>query len=169
MGVAVSVTRLDHSAAELRSVARVEAGAVACRILAIAHVLEGTSRAEAAALCGMDRQTLRDWVHRFNADGIEGLANKAGSGRPPALSEAQMAELRSIVLAGSDLARDGVVRWRCCDLQGVLAERFGVAMHERIVGKLLRRLRLTRLQPRPHNPRRDEAAQALSRRILRPS
>ncbi len=164
MGVAVSVTRLDYSAAELRSLARVEAGAVACRILAIAHVLDGMSRAEAAALCGMDRQTLRDWVHRFNADGIEGLANKAGSGRPPALSEAQMAELRTIVLTGPDLARDGVVRWRCCDLQGVIGERFGVAMHERTVGKLLRRLRLTRLQPRPHNPRRDEAAQALFKR-----
>lgn len=169
MGVAVSVTRLDHSAAELRSLARVEAGAVACRILAIAHVLDGMSRAEAAALCGMDRQTLRDWVHRFNADGIEGLASRAGSGRPPALSEAQMAELRTIVLAGPDLTRDGVVRWRCCDLQGVIAERFGVALHERTVGKLLRRLRLTRLQPRPHNPRRDEAAQALFKRTSRPS
>ena len=169
MGVAVSVTRLDYSAAELRSLARVEAGAVACRILAIAHVLDGTSRAEAAALCGMDRQTLRDWVHRFNADGIEGLANRAGSGRPPALSEAQTAELRTIVLAGPDLARDGVVRWRCCDLQGVIAGQFGVAMHERTVGKLLRRLRLTRLQPRPHNPKRDEAAQALFKRTSRPS
>ncbi len=151
------------------SLARVEAGAVACRILAIAHVLDGMSRAEAAALCGMDRQTLRDWVHRFNADGIEGLASRAGSGRPPALSEAQMAELRTIVLARPDLARDGVVRWRCCDLQGVIAGQFGVAMHERTVGKLLRRLRLTRLQPRPHNPRRDEAAQALFKRTSRPS
>ncbi len=169
MGVAVSVTRLDHSSAELRSLARVEAGAVACRILAIAHVLDGASRAEAAALCGMDRQTLRDWVHRFNADGIEGLANKAGSGRPPALLEGQMVELRTIVLIGPDLARDGVVRWRCCDLQGVIAERFGVTLHERTVGKLLRRLRLTRLQPRPHNPKRDEEAQALFKRTSRPS
>jgi hypothetical protein len=48
---------------------------------------------EAAALCGMDRQTLRDWVHRFNAYGIEGLANKASPGRSPALSDKQMAEL----------------------------------------------------------------------------
>jgi transposase len=77
MGVAIGVTRLDYSSAELRSLARNEAGAVACRILAIAHVLDGASRAEAAASCGMDRQTLRDWVHRFNAEGIGGLANKA--------------------------------------------------------------------------------------------
>lgn len=159
MGVAIAVSRLDYSVSELRSLARSEAGSVACRILAIAHVLDGASRAEAAALCGMDRQTLRDWVHRFNADGIEGLANKASPGRSPALSDGQMAELREIVLAGPDLAKDEVVRWRCCDLQGVIAERFDVEVHERTVGKLLRRLRLTRLQPRPHNPKLDTQAQ----------
>ena len=167
MGVAIVVTRLDQSSAELRSLARNEAGAVACRILAIAHVLDGASRAEAAASCGMDRQTLRDWVHRFNAEGIDGLANKAIPGRSPALSNEQMAELKKIVLAGPDLAKDGVVRWRCCDLQGVIAERFGVDVHERTVGKLLRRLRLTRLQPRPHNPKRDEAAQEVFKKTSR--
>ncbi len=169
MGVAIVVTRLDHSSAELRSLARSEAGAVACRILAIAHVLDGASRAETAASCGMDRQTLRDWVHRFNADGIEGLANKASPGRSPALSDEQMAELRQIVLAGPDLAKDRVVRWRCCDLQGVIAERFGVDVHERTVGKLLRRLRLTRLQPRPHNPKQDAVAQEIFKKTFRPS
>ncbi len=117
----------------------------------------------------MDRQTLRDWVHRFNAQGIEGLANKVIPGRSPALSEGQMAQLREIVLQGPDLARDGVVRWRCCDLQGVIADRFGVNVHERTVGKLLRRLRLTRLQPRPHNPKRDEAAQEIFKKISQPS
>jgi len=100
-------------------------------------------------------------VHRFNADGIKGLSNKAGTGRPLALSEEQISELKAIVLAGPDLAKNGVVRWRCCDLQDVIVKRFGVRVHKRTVGKLLRRLRLTRLQPRPHNPKRDEAAQAL--------
>ena len=80
MGVAIGVTRLDHSPAELHSLARNEAGSVACRILAIAHVLDGASRADAAASCGMDRRTLRDWVHRLNAQGIEGLANKPSLG-----------------------------------------------------------------------------------------
>jgi transposase len=168
MGKAIALTRRDHSAADLRILARSEAGAVACRILAIAHLLDGASRADAAALCGMDRQTLRDWVHRFNADGIGGLANKVAPGRPPALSDDQMTELKGLVLAGPDLATDGVVRWRCWDLQGVIAERFGVAVHERTVGKLLRRLRLTRLQPRPHNPKRDEAAQAVFKKTSLP-
>ncbi len=76
MGVAIGVSRLDYSSAELRGLARSEAGAVACRMLAIAHVLDGASRAEAAALCGMDRQTLRDWVHRFNAEGTGGIGQQ---------------------------------------------------------------------------------------------
>jgi len=169
MGVSIAVTRRDQSAAELRSLARIEVGAVACRILTIAHVLDGASRADAAASCGMDRQTLRDWVLRFNADGIEGLANRTSPGRSPALSDGQMAELKKIVLAGPDLVKDGVVRWRCRDLQGLIAQRFGVEVHERTVGKLLRRLGLTRLQPRPHNPKRDEAAQEVFKKTSLPS
>ena len=78
MGVAIGVTRLDHSSAELRSLARSEAGAVACRILAIAHVLDGASRADAATSCGMDRQTLRDWVHRFNAGAVVDVVESGG-------------------------------------------------------------------------------------------
>ena len=169
MTAAVRVTRLDHSSGALRSLAKGHTGVVACRILAIAHILDGASRTEAATLCGMDRQTLRDWVHRFNAAGIAGLVNKTAPGRSPALTDVQMASLKQIVLTGPDVEKDGVVRWRCCDLQGVIAERFGVALHERTVGKLLRRLRLTRLQPRPHNPKRDEAAQAVFNRTSPPS
>ncbi len=160
MGLAVGITRLDRSAVELRrEVSRCEDGRVACRMLAIAQVLDGVSRNEAAQSCGMDRQTLRDWVHRYNAEGIAGLSNVPGTGRPAALSVEQMAELRALVLAGPDPAKDGVVRWRCSDLRGVIAERFEVDVHERTVGKLLRRMKLSRVQPRPHNPKRDLAAQ----------
>lgn len=168
--MAVTITRFEHSVAELRGLAaRSVDGAVACRLLAIAHVLQGASRAEAAASCGMDRQTLRDWVHRFNAEGLAGLTNRTSPGRSPALSDAQMAELKDVVLAGPDLATHGVVRWRCSDLREVIAGRFGVQVHERTVGKLLRRVRLTRLQPRPHNPKRDEAAQEVFKKVFPPS
>jgi transposase len=101
------------------------------------------SRTDAARCCGMDRQTLRDWVHRYNADGIAGLTDAPRGGRPPALTDEQMAELRGVVLAGPDPARHGVVRWRCVDLCDQIAERFDVEMHE----------------PRPHNPKRDLDAQ----------
>jgi putative transposase len=44
----------------------------------------------------MTRQTLRDWVHRYNAAGVEGLRSRIGPGRPPFLTEARIAELREI-------------------------------------------------------------------------
>ena len=70
-----------------------------------------------------------------------------------------MQELEGLVLAGPDLARDGMVRWRCVDLRSQIKARFEVELHERTVGKLLRQLRMTRLQPRPYHPKRDVAAQ----------
>ena len=169
MGRGIEVTRLDLSASELRQRAlRCRDGRVVCRVLAIAHVLEGASRAEAASACGMDRQTLRDWVHRYNADGIAGLSDARRSGRPSALSADQMQELKALVLAGPDLANDGVVRWRCLDLRAVIEARYAVVVHERTVGKLLRGMGLRRVQPRPYHPKKDADAQAAFKKTSPP-
>ena len=74
MGAPVKITRTDLSAAELRMAAAATRDArVARRLLALALVLEGSDREAAARLCGMDRQTLRDWVHRYNEASVEGL------------------------------------------------------------------------------------------------
>ena len=170
MGAKIEVTRLELSAAQLRRLASRSAdGRVACRMLAIAHVLEGLSRAEAASACGMDRQTLRDWVHRYNHDGIGGLSDAQRSGRPPVLSAEQMQDLKDLVLAGPELAVHGVTRWRCLDLCAAIAERYGVVVHERTVGKMLRRMGLTRLQPRPYHPHKDGAAQEAFKKTSPPS
>ena len=129
------------------------------RLLGIALILEGRSREEAARLSGMDRQILRDWVCRYNADGVAGLSSRWGPGRPPALNQAQLEELRSLVLAGPDLERNKVIRWRCADLRAEIAARWSVTLTEGTVGKLLRQLRMTRLQPRPYHPKKDAVAQ----------
>ena len=74
MGGAVTITRLDLTAADLRAAAgREKDGSAARRMLALAMVLDGADRKSAAETCGMDRQTLRDWVHRYNAEGLAGL------------------------------------------------------------------------------------------------
>ena len=160
MGVAVEVTRSDYTALELRHHAsRSQDGAQVRRLLALALVLEGRSRGEAAAQSGMDRQTLRDWVHRYNAAGIDGLKSHTSPGRAPALSAAQMAELRALVVAGPDPAEHKVVRWRCVDLQVEVARRFAVEVHESTIGRWLHQLRLTRLQPRPCHPRKIAEAE----------
>jgi transposase len=129
------------------------------RILAIAMVLEGWDRTEAAEFNGMDRQTLRDWVHRYNKDGISGLKSRRSTGRPPFLTLLQRAELLDLVIAGPDPEVHGVVRWRCVDLRAEIERRFSVTVHESTVAKWLHALRMTRLQPRPVHPQKDPQAE----------
>jgi transposase len=160
MTQAISITNLEYSAADFRLLAsKTKDGQVVRRLLALGLVLEGKSRTEAARMSGMERQTLRDWVHRYNAEGLSGLSSRIGSGPAPKLSEAQMATLKELVVNGPDPETDKVVRWRCADLREQIACRFSVDVHERTVGKWLRQLGLTRLQPRPFHPKKDAAAQ----------
>jgi transposase len=168
--MAIAVVRDDLDAAGLRAAAAgCRDGAAARRMLALALVIEGESRTEAARVCGMDRQTLRDWVHRYNQEGLAGLSNRHGGGPAALLSAAQKDELKQIVLAGPDLARNGVVRWRCVDLQRVIDERFKVTMAERTVAKLLHALGLSRLTPRPRHPKQDLDAQEDFKKTSQPN
>src|SRR3954471_8837604 len=108
--------------AELRALARRERdGRVSTRLLALANASDGMSREEAARAAGMDRQTLRDWVHRYNAEGVEGLRDRPRSGRPCALDEGRQAALKGLILRGPRLERDGCVAWRARDLRGLVA------------------------------------------------
>jgi transposase len=169
MGWAVGITRVDLTAAELRAAAaREKDGSAARRMLALAMVLDGTDRKSAAETCGMDRQTLRDWVHRYNADGLGGLHDLKTSGPKPKLTAEQQAELAKLVEAGPDPARHGVVRWRRVDLRDELQRRFGVVLHERSVGKLLTKLGYRRLSVRPRHPQADEEAQEAFKKTLPP-
>ena len=123
--------RNDYGADDLRALARKSRnGKQARRLMALAGVADGLSRTDAAAVGLMDRQTLRDWVHRFNTEGPDGLIDRKSSGPKPKLSCEQLATLTEIVAAGPDRMIDGVVRWRCADLATVIKTRFGVAYHE---------------------------------------
>jgi len=156
----VAVTRKELGAGELRREAgRCRDARAARRMLALALVLEGGSREAAARAAGMDRQTLRDWVHRYNAEGLAGLRDRRRPGPRPRLTPEQAAELEDVVERGPDPDRDGVVRWRRADLRALVEARFGVRLHERSVGKVLHRLGFARLSVRPKHPKADEAAQ----------
>ena len=151
--------RDDYDAAGLRALAkRSDNPRQIRRLLALAAVYDGMSRADAARVGGMDRQTLRDWAHRFNEEGPEGLMDRPHSGRPRWLSEAQMRELAEIVETGPDPELDGVVRWRRIDLQQVIEERFGVSYSERAISDLLRALSFSYISGRPQHPRQDPRA-----------
>jgi len=158
--MALAITRSEHSAAGLRREARrTKDSDQTRRLLALALVMEGASRTAAARAVGMDRQTLRDWVIRYNEEGVAGLRDRTRPGRPGQLSEGQLAELARLAEAGPDINVHRVVRWRCADLRMEIKSRFDVEISERHVGRLLKQLGFTRLSVRSRHPRADEAAQ----------
>jgi transposase len=166
MPSAVSV-RTDFSAGELRRLAATTKNAnQSRRLLSIAAALDGMNRTEAARIGGMDRQTLRDWVHRFNERGPEGLKNTWSKGNPPRLSPEQRADLAQVVEVGPDRAVHGVVRWRRVDLQRLIAERFGVVYHERTIGKILKSLGFSHISARPRHPAQDGQTVAAFKKTL---
>ena len=112
--------RKDRTSAVLRTLAKEESDVrVTRRLLAIANALSGMNRAEAAASAGMDRQTLRDWVIRYNEHGVVGLIDRKSSGRPPMLTTDEQAELLAIVMAGPDPEKDGFCAFTRDDLVAI--------------------------------------------------
>ncbi len=139
--------------------------AAARRMLGLALVTEGHSRGDAARVAGMDRQTLRDWVHRYNESALAGLHNAPERGRPPRkLTPEQEATIAAWVRRGPT-PEHKVVRWRCIDLRDEIAREFGVQLHERTVGKLLARLNFAHVSVRPRHPEQDVAAQEAHKKI----
>ncbi len=150
------ILRRDFTASELRRLAATTRNASQSRrLLSLAAVVDGMNRTDAARIGGMDRQTLRDWVHRFNEHGPDGLLDNWSKGSPPRLSASQQAELAQLVETGPDRAVHGVVRWRRIDLQRIIAERFGVEYHERTIGKILKALGFSHVSARPRHPAQD--------------
>ena len=166
----VAITRTEHGTTDLRRAATATSDAGAARrMLAIALILEGHRRCDAARHCGMHRQTLRDWVHRYNAQGLAGLSDRHAGGPPRRLSAEQEAKVGEWIRSGPNLKEHGVIRWRIIDLRAAIRQEFAVTLHERSVGKLLRRLNFQRPSVRPRHPEADaEAQQAHKKRMARP-
>jgi len=167
MGAAVEL-RQDLGADDLRRfAARAKDASQARRLLALAAALDGMNRSEAARIGGMDRQTLRDWAHRFNQHGPDGLIDVKPPGRRARLSDEQKQVLKRLVEDGPDPETDGVVRWRCVDLKRVVRERFGIDLSEVSLGRVLKQLGFSRISARPQHPRQaPEAIEAFKKTSL---
>ena len=156
----IAIIRTDLDAAGLRAVARRARDVAASRrMLALAMVLEGRTRTEAARAARMERQRLRLGgpgncpvdgirslrVHCYSAGGPEGLGNRTGARGPRhKLTEAQEAEFAEWVAhwPGAGGAQGGAL---AVLLRDEIARRLGVELHERTVGKLLARLNFSRV------------------------
>ena len=156
VGTMLALTiRRDRTPAVLRRQAKSETDTrVARRLLAIANALDGMSREDAARSAGMDRQTLRDWVIRYNAHGLDGLTDQPRDGRPSKLGPEEKAALVEIVLAGSDPEVSGISAFTRDDLVAICEDRFGKRLAATSIGRILRELGLSRQKTRPSHPQK---------------
>ena len=101
---------------------------------------------------------MRDAVLRYNAEGVDGLYDRPRPGAKPRLDDAQMAQLRQIVLDGPDVEKTGLSAWTLAELCGEVKRRWGVSYHEAHMSRLMRKLGLSRQKARPSHPKADPAA-----------
>ncbi len=166
--MAVQITRNDKDSNTLRKIARkCSDGFQASRLFALADVMDGEKRTVAAERHGMTRQTLRDWVHRYNDEGVSGLKDRHRTGCKPILNDEQWDDLARIVRAGPDPDKDGVARWRQVDLRDWLAREHGIICHERTVGKWLHKLGFACITTRPKHLKNDPKAIELFKKVYR--
>ena len=160
MGSRGLAIRSDNSADELRRLARREMSrAASSRMYAIAHALDGLSRAKAARLAGMERQALRDAVVRYNAEGLPGLQGRPRPGPRPRLDEAEQKGLSELILKGPDVEASGLSAWTLPELCGEIATRWGKRFHPASLSRVVRRLGFSRQKARQVHPQSDKEAQ----------
>jgi transposase len=150
--------RTDHTSEDSRRFAR------RCgdpdqvrRVLAMALILDGGSRSDAAKFAGVTLQIVRDWVLRFNADGPDGLATRKAPGRASILNDEQRARLAEVVETGPVPAAHGVVRWRLADLAQWVWDEIQVSITRHTPGRELRAIGYRKLSARPrHHGQKNE-------------
>ena len=151
--------RSDFDADALRGIARkTKDGPQARRLLALAAIYDGASRAAAAQIGGVTRQIVRDWVVKFNAHGPDGLIDRKPPGQPSKLTDAHRAALVARVDAGPIPAVHGVVRWRLVDLIEWVWEEFRISIAKQTLSRELRALNYRKLSARPRHHAKSEAA-----------
>jgi transposase len=162
--------RSDYDAACVRIAARESKNANQVRrLLALAAIYDGASRAEAAEIGGVTRQIIRDWVLRFNANGPDGLIDRKASGQPSRLNETHRTALAAAIESGPIPAVHGVVRWRIIDLCQWLWDEFRVSVSKQTLGRELRAMRYRKLSARPRHHGQVAGAMELFKKPFPPA
>ena len=151
--------RTDFDASALRAWAKkTKDGPQARRLLALAAIYDGATRAEAAKIGDVTRQIVRDWVVKFNALGPEGLINRKSPGQPPRLNDSHRAAIAAVIESGPIPAIHGVVRWRVVDLCQWVFEEFRVTVAKQTLSRALRAMGYRKLSARPRHHAQAEGA-----------
>ena len=158
MSAAIAL-RDDYDAAAVREAAKWSDDADQVRrLLALAVVYDGGSRSDGAEAGRVGLQTFRDWVLRFNAEGLAGLVDGKAPGQTPRLDQAQRDELAKLVETGPIPGVHGVVRWRLCDLAQWVMETYRTSISEQTLSRYLRSMGYRKLSARPRHHAQNAAA-----------
>jgi transposase len=151
----------DHvSLAELKRLARSEKDAkLSKRFQIIVLAIEGYTAPAIARSLGLSRRPCQGWVQRFNEEGLAGLYDKPGRGRPPLLTAKEQTRLKQRIDAGPTEA-DGVCALRGKDIQRILEAEFGKVRSLDTVYYLLHQMGYSSLAPRPQHGKSDPKSQA---------
>ena len=157
--------RPDFDAVALRLLAKCSKdSAQARRLLALAAIYDGASRAEAACIGSVTVQIVRDWVVKFNTHGPAGLIDRKPPGQPSRLTDEHRAALVRAIEDGPVPALHGVVRWRLIDLCQWLWETFQVSIAKPTLSREVRALGYRKLSARPrHHAQTDGAVEAFKK------
>jgi len=151
--------REDFDARMLRRLAKHSVDAAQTRrLLALAGIYDGESRAKAAETGGVGPQIIRDWVGRFNAKGPDGLINGKAPGQQPILNNTHRAALAGLIESGPIPAIHGVVRWRLIDLMQWIFEEFRVTIAMQTLSREVRAMGYRKLSARPRHYAQAEGA-----------
>ena len=164
----MTVTPRDASdVTRLRELVRAEAGSKQRdRYRAVLLAAEGDGAGaeldggQIASRLGRSRRFVDRWLARYRGGGLAGLRPRRAKGRVPKLDAAKQQAFKARVLAGPTGADGGVCALRGEDARRILAAEFGAPMTLDGVYKLMRRLNLSCLRPRPRHRKNDPKAAA---------
>ncbi len=129
------------------------------RLLFISHLYDGDSVPVAASKVKMARHSAYVWAYRWNEWGVEGLLDKARSGRPSKLSEEQKKELKELLELRDD--------WTTREVKNILEEDYSVRMTLNGVYRMLRAWGMNLCKPFVKDGRRPENAEEVLKKVSR--
>lgn len=133
------------------------------RLMALAHIQDGVTKTQTAKFLKVSRGAVNKWAQQFINNGIDGLKEKPRSGRPSALSEEQLLQLKEYVIANSIKPTGG--RLKGTHLVDYINQEFNVLYSVDNVYRLLHQLGFSWITSRSKHPKQDVVAQDTFKKI----
>jgi transposase len=156
---AIMDVKPHHSVKELQKLYRTQKHArLARRIHGVYLACKGLTCPEIMEITGSGRRTIQQWVHQYNAGGIDALEDSPRPGQPTKLPRDKERGFCQRIEAGPT-AKDGVSVFNGAVMARILKKEFGAQYSLWGTYHLLYRLGYSCLCPRPQHEKADPQLQ----------